>query len=128
MGVTGHNDLMIKFSQFSNKHHRGILTLILVKANLLLVAEVIQGGTGDLGGQGVRTGDMMTTILTPGDTGTTMIRTDTARARPPGTGTAATMTRRSTIMTRRTTTGPWHMTDPGAPGLCTGTFIMLCDV
>ena len=121
-----HKDIMIKFSQFINHHPRGIPTLILVKANLLLVAEVTQGGTGDLGGQGVRTGDTMTTILSPGDTGTTMTRTDMARARPPGTGTAATMTRRSTTMTRRTITGPWRMTDPGAPGLCTGT--LLCDV
>ena len=116
---------MIKFSQFRISHHpRGIQTLILVKANLLLVAEVTQGGTGDLRGQGVRTGDMMTTILSPGDTGSTMTRTDMARARPPGTGTAATMTRRSTIMMRRTTTGPWLMTDPGAPGLCTGNVMM----
>ena len=63
----------------------------------------------------MRTEDMMDTILTPGDTGTTM-----TRARPPGTGTAAIMTRQNTIMTRRTSTGLWLMTDLGWPGLCTG--------
>ena len=82
--------------------------------------EVTTGGMADLGGQGVRTGDTRTTILTPGGTGATMTRRDTARARPRGTGTAGIMTRRSTIMTRRTTTDPWPMTDPGGPGPSTG--------
>ena len=101
-------------SQLSSSHPRVSPTLRLVKVNLL-VTEVTTGRMGDLGGQGVRTGDMMTTTRSPGDTGTTIM---TARA--PGTGTVGIMTRRSTIMTRRTTTGLCHMTDPGGPGLCTG--------
>ena len=101
-------------SQLSSSHPRVTQTMSLVKVSLL-VTEVITGGMGDLGGQGVRTGDMMTTTLSPGDTGTI-----TMTARAPDTGTVAIMTRRSTIMMRRTTTGLCHMTDPGGPGLCTG--------
>ena len=101
-------------SQLSSSHPRVTQTMSLVKVSLL-VTEVITEGMGDLGGQGVRTGDMMTTTLSPGDTGTI-----TMTARAPDTGTVGIMTRRSTIMMRRTTTGLCHMTDPGGPGLCTG--------